>query len=65
MEDGILEAEVISTGLSDRETQSAAYAALRAAKIEGVGVYDVYIHFRGTVTPVTVKVTAAPPTAVA
>ena len=54
----VLEAEVLSTGLSERETRSAAYAALRAARVEGVGVYDVYIHFRGTVTPVTVKVTA-------
>ena len=63
MEDGILEAEVLSTGLSERESKSAAYAALRAARVEGVGVYDVYIHFRGnvgSVTPVTVKVTASP-----
>lgn len=53
----ILEAEVLSAGLSDREERSASYAALRAARIEGVGVYDVYIHFRGQVTPVTVRVT--------
>lgn len=66
MEDinNVLEAEVLSSGLSERETRSAAYAALRAARVEGVGVYDVYIHFRGTVTPVTVKVTAGSPAAV-
>ena len=59
----VLEAEVLSTGLSERESKSAAYAALRAARVEGVGVYDVYIHFRGNVTPVTVKVTAGSPVA--
>lgn len=57
MDNVILEAEVISTGLSEREAQSAAYAALRAARIEGPGVYDVHLYFRGSVTPVAVKVT--------
>jgi len=64
MDNNILEAEVISTGLSEREAQSAAYAALRAARIEGPGVYDVHLYFRGSVTPVTVKVTAGSPAVV-
>jgi len=59
MENNILEAEVLSVGLSEREERSAAAAALRAARVEGVGTYDVVLFNRGTASTVTVKVTAS------
>ena len=60
MEDlNVLEAEVLSVGLSDREGRSAAAAALKAARIEGVGTYDVLLYNRGIASTVTVKVTTS------
>ena len=59
MENNILEAEVLSVGLSEREERSAAAAALRTARTEGVGTYDVYLFNRGAASTVTVKVTAS------
>jgi hypothetical protein len=55
----VLEAEVLSVGLSEREERSAASAALRAARIEGVGTYDVLLFNKGAASTVTVKVTAS------
>ena len=55
----VLEAEVLSVGLSVREERSAAAPALRAARIEGVGTYDVTLFNGGLASTVTVKVTTS------
>ena len=56
----VLEANVMSTGLSAREERSAAYAALQAAKRHESpeGTYTVSVYWGGSVTLVDVKITS-------